>query len=758
MQQRKVVKDGNLDSFVKEIYKCVRSPKSEVRSSSFGLVCSVFRLLPFFFIFSFVLLSSAAAQEPLRDKVFFSNSIMDGDYFYSKVSYKSPSWVANRNGKLPVNDQHFTPGNSLELHYQSEINGNWQADVLYHPIRGMDHFKPAVNLRFWMYVDSETAPNELPNIAIGEKEGTMSVYLPVQNYIENLQQKQWTVVLIPLTDFKNGPEGPETIERISFQQQSQDGKEHRIYIDQIELVPNLTDETVEETPEINSATGFERHIDLTWQPVQDQNIRYIQVYRSSDGENFKPVGIQHPFINRYADYTGEVNREYFYRITFLDQHYRESSSSEIVNAKTKELSDEELLDMVQRAHFNYYWEGAETNSGLSLENIPGRGNMIASGASGFGIMALIVGTERNFISRKQAIERFLNITSFLEKAEKFHGAFSHFIDGPSGKVVPFFGPKDNGGDLVETAFLVQGLLAAQQYFNRQNDEEKIIREKIQNIWEGIEWSWYQKEPDSQYLFWHWSPDQEWVINHKLIGWNETMIVYLLGIASPTHPIPASLYYSGWASQDEEAQQYRRNWGQTKDGQNYENGNTYYGIPLNVGVSTGGPLFFIHYSYLGPDPHQINDTYTNYFENNRNIALINYRYCLENPENHQGYGADCWGLTASDGPWRYSASEPKPEMDDGKMTPTGALASFPYTPEKSMAALKNYYRNYGHFLWGEYGFRDAFNLDENWCSEIFMGLNQAPIVVMIENHRTGLIWDLFMKNQDVQNALKKIKNK
>jgi hypothetical protein len=218
------------------------------------------------------------------------------------------------------------------------------------------------------------------------------------------------------------------------------------------------------------------------------------------------------------------------------------------------------LDMVQQAQFIYYWEGAEENSGLSLENIPGRQNMVASGASGFGIMALIVGAERKFITRQQAVERFGRITKYLEKAERFHGAFSHFIDGPSGKVEPFFGDRDNGGDLVETSFLVQGLLAAQQYFNGDSQEEKTIRSRIQKIWEDIEWSWYRKTPDNKFLLWHWSRTRNGIINHKLIGWNETMITYLLAIASPTHPVPASLYYTGWASQSEEAQKYRSSWG------------------------------------------------------------------------------------------------------------------------------------------------------------------------------------------------------
>jgi hypothetical protein len=370
-------------------------------------------------------------------------------------------------------------------------------------------------------------------------------------------------------------------------------------------------------------------------------------------------------------------------------------------------------------------------------------------------MALIAGTERKFITHQQAVDRFDKITSFLMKAEKFHGAFPHFINGETGKVVPFFGDRDDGGDLVETAFLTQGLLCAKQYFTANTKQETLIRNRIDTIWKGIEWDWYKQTPDSKFLYWHWSPDKAWIINHRLIGWNETMITYILGICSPTHKIDASMYYSGWASKSDFAQNYRSSWSLSHDGDHYTNGNTYFGVPLKVGVSNGGPLFFTHYSFMGLDPHYVKDAYTDYFSNNKNIAEINYRYCIENPQHHAGYGADAWGLTASDGPWTYYADEPTPHADHGKITPTGALASFPYLPDASMNALKNYYRNYGKLLWGAYGFYDSFSPDDNWCSEIFMGLNQAPITVMIENYRSGLLWKLFMKNNDIKNGLQKL---
>ncbi len=575
--------------------------------------------------------------------------------------------------------------------------------------------------------------------------------------ISPVKAKTWQRVSIPMASMKdfdvNQPEN--CIAVVFSQKNNQENSENAIFIDDIGFLPTEKSEPVSVVPVILSATGFAVHVDITWDKITDKNIHLVKIYRSEDGKLYKPVGIQQPYINRYADFAGISGKKFFYKISFLNSNFEESELSAGVSATTRQMTDDELLTMVQEASFRYYWEGAELTSGMAKENIPGRHNMIASGASGFGIMALIAGTERKFITREESVERFTKIVNFLEKAETFHGVFPHFMDGPSGKVETFFGKRDNGADLVETSFLLQGLLAARQYFSGNNPQEKLIRDKITAIWEKTEWDWFRQFPDSKFLYWHWSPDQGWVINHRLIGWNETMVTYLLAIASPTHAVPAAMYYSGWANQDSTGIKYRSNWGQTEDGSHYTNGNTYFGIKLDVGVSNGGPLFFTHYSYMGYDPHFITDKYTNYFTNNQNIALINYRYCVQNPKKYKGYGEAAWGLTASDGPFDYSADEPVAWQDCGKIAPTGAISSFPYTPAESMRALKNYYFNYGKFLWGEYGFRDAFDLTNNWCSEIYMGLNQAPMVVMIENYRSGLIWKLFMQDSDIKNGLKKL---
>lgn len=692
-------------------------------------------------------------QERLYDFVIFSNSRMDGDYFFSRLTEMD---MAGRTtiSKLPVSDSVFhTPGNGLKLSFTNNKSGKWQATIFRQELRGQDHFKPFNVLSFWIYNPSpSTSGTDLPVVQLMKKDSSLSEKWKFNSKVA----RQWQRVTIPLNAFKDDRiSDPHNVTGIVFSQNISDGKSHSIYIDDIELTTVSAEKGIAGVPVLSVLKGYGKHIDITWKAPTPGKIKYVKIYRSEDGKVFKPVGIQLPWINRFSDFTGKTGQSFYYKIAFLDNNYNESRLSAAAGAGTRFLSDEELMTMVQEACFRYYWEGAEKNSGLATENIPGRKNMIASGASGFGIMALIVGTERRFITRAESVDRFLKIVNFLEKAAVFHGAYAHFIDGPTGKAVPFFGKEDNGGDLVETSFLLQGLLAARAYFDANNEKEKTIREKITAIWKRVDWNWYRRSPDSKFLYWHWSPDQSWVINHKLIGWNETMVTYLLSIASPTYPVPAGLYYSGWANQDSTGQQYRAGWGQTQEGALYTNGNTYYGVRLDVGVSNGGPLFFTHYSYLGYDPRQLTDRYTNYFDNNQAIARINYLYCVDNPGKFKGYGDSCWGLTASDGPFNYSADEPVLRQDRGKIAPTGAISSFPYTPVESMKALKNYYYNYGKFLWGEYGFRDAFNLSSNWCSEIYMGLNQAPMVVMMENYRSGLIWKLFMSNTDIQNGLRKL---
>ena len=405
--------------------------------------------------------------------------------------------------------------------------------------------------------------------------------------------------------------------------------------------------------------------------------------------------------------------------------------------------------MVQEACFRYYWDGAHPDAGMAIEITPGNDNLVALGASGFGLMALVTGVDRQFITRDQGVERLQKILRFLQKADRFHGVWPHFLDGRTGKAVPFFGPFDDGADLVETAFLMQGLLVARQYFDRDTPAEREIRDSVTRFWREAEWDWFRKAPDSDFLYWHWSPDHGFKISHPLVGWNETMIIYLLAIASPTHAVPASLYHTGWAGQSDLAVRYRRNWGRTAEGDHYVNGHIYYGTKLDVGVGSGGELFFTHFSFMGFDPRRKRDRYTNYFDNNRNIALIHHAYAIANPLHRVGYGDASWGRSAG---VNAGSGRSTPAGDNGTITPSAALSSIPYTPDESMKALRHFYRDLGDRLWGIYGFRDGFNETDNWFEDVYMGLNQAPIVVMIENYRTGLVWKRFMANPEIAPAL------
>lgn len=401
------------------------------------------------------------------------------------------------------------------------------------------------------------------------------------------------------------------------------------------------------------------------------------------------------------------------------------------------ISDDELLTLVQQQTFKYFWDYAHPVSGLIRERY-GSGDIVTSGGSGFGLMAILVGIERNFITRQQGFERLNKIVNFLNHPEtdKFHGAFSHWINGSTGKVVPF-STKDNGGDLVETAFLMQGLLTVREYFKNGSAEEQAMCSVIETLYRNVEWSWYRKN-DENVLYWHWSPSYNWEMNHHIRGWDEALIVYVLAAGSPTHTIPPEVYHNGWA----------RNGAYPM-----VNNKTFHGIQLPLGYDYGGPLFFSHYSFLGLDPRNLQDQYAGYWQQNRAHTLINRAYCIANPRNYVGYSADIWGLTASDIQDGYTASSPT--NDRGVIAPTAAISSIPYTPEESMRALRFFYFTLGDKLWGDYGFYDAFNLTTLWFAGSYLAIDQGPIICMIENYRTGLLWDLFMNNTDVQNGLIKL---
>jgi hypothetical protein len=412
-----------------------------------------------------------------------------------------------------------------------------------------------------------------------------------------------------------------------------------------------------------------------------------------------------------------------------------------------EISDDSLLTLVQYRTFNYFLEGAEPVSGMARERFNVDGvypdndmNVVTTGGSGFGVMALLAGIERGFITRPEGLHRLQKIIGFLQEADRFHGAWPHWLYGETGKVKPF-SLKDNGADIVETAYLIQGLLAVKQYFINGNAEEKKLAEDIDKLWREVEWNWFTKGGENV-IYWHWSPDYQWEMNFPVQGYNECLILYILAASSPTFPVPAEAYHQGWA----------RSGGITTSSGKYG-----YVLTLrhNGAEEYGGPLFWSHYSYLGLDPRNLKDKYADYWQHNQNHTLINWKWCSENPKKYKGYSSSCWGLTASYSIDFYAAHAPGEQSDLGVISPTAALSSMPYTPQQSLAALRHFYYQLGDKVWGEYGFYDAFSEQNNWYPHKYLAIDQGPEVVMLENYRSGLLWDLFMENPEIKAGLEKL---
>lgn len=408
-------------------------------------------------------------------------------------------------------------------------------------------------------------------------------------------------------------------------------------------------------------------------------------------------------------------------------------------------SEDSLFTLVQKNTFQYFWEGAEPVSGLARERFHEDGyypqndkNVVTSGGGGFGVMAILVGIERGFITREEGRKRLEKITHFLETADRFHGAWPHWWNGETGKVKPF-SKRDNGGDLVETSFMAQGLLCVRQYFKDGNSAEKQLAERVDRLWKGIDFNWYRN--GKNVLYWHWSPDNQWQMNFPVTGYNECLIMYVLAASSPTHGVPAEVYHEGWA----------------------ENGNIVspsekFGYKLQLrhhGAPNGGPLFWAHYSYLGLDPRGLKDRYADYWQETQNQALINYSWCVANPNKFKGYGPDSWGLTSSYSVKGYSGHAPAENRDLGVIAPTAALSSMPYTPEQSKRAMRHWYHDMKDKVWGRYGFYDAFSETADWYPKHYLAIDQGPIVVMMENYRTGLLWNLFMSAPEIKTGLTKL---
>lgn len=485
------------------------------------------------------------------------------------------------------------------------------------------------------------------------------------------------------------------------------------------------------------AIPYEQHVELQWENLGEGFV-YELYAKPKNQEEFQLVNQSADTL--YLDFNVEIGEEQIYQVRAI--HEKEKHVSPMVAASTRRFSEEELLNMVQYYTFRYFWQGAEPNSGMARERYHVDGDypqndkhVVTTGGTGFGLFSFPSAVERGWISRDEMLGRISTMVDFLEKADRFHGVWPHWLDGETGKVKPF-SQKDDGGDLVESAFLIQGLLAIREYYQKGDEREQLLAQRIDKLWKEMEWDWYTKGGEDV-LYWHWSPKHDWGMNFPLEGYNECLITYVLAAGSPTHRVGADAYHKGWAR-----------------GGRIKTDVTTYGYDLalrhNYSEKYGGPLFWAHYSHIGLNPNGLKDRYADYFEHNRNHTLINRQWCIENPKGYPGYGEDLWGLTSSYSTVGYAGH--KPGEDLGVISPTAALSSIVYTPEESMEVLINLYRTYGDKVFGKFGFYDAFSIKDDWYPHRYLAIDQGPIVSMIENHRTGTPWKLFMGAPEIQKGL------
>lgn len=519
-------------------------------------------------------------------------------------------------------------------------------------------------------------------------------------------------------------------------------KNNLLHTDETMMISLENEDTIPPAiPSNFKSFSYELHGDIYWDSYNESDVKGYVLHKWN-GEIYSFSEILSKEETNKTIWLGSIGANEKYKIQAFDSSGNSSLMSDEVEILTHEMSDDQFMDMVQRATFRYFWDWGDPTSGVARERWhPDEIDKTnTTGGGGFGVMAILVGIERKFVTRDQGAQRILKIVDFLaNKLEKFHGAFPHWFNGLTGKVVNF--GVQNGGDIVETGFMIQGLLCARQYFNQSNSIEEQIRSLVTQLWENVDWDFYRN--NSTGLYWNWSPTMGFNFSDTFIfhGWNETLMPYLLALASPTHPMSLNHYTSGWAN----------------NGNIKYTGTPKYGYTLSVGRGYGGPLFFTHYSFIGFDPRVKRDLYANYFGQNIKQSEINYNYCIDNPKNFVGYSENCWGLTASYSipGVGYTAHEPL-NNDNGTISPTAALSSMPYTPYASKQAMKYFYRTFKDKLWDNYGFKDAFNLtyssmdiNGEWFSDGYLAIDQGPIICMIENYRSQLLWNLFMNDPDIK---------
>ena len=649
----------------------------------------------------------------------------------------SPPGLPQYSDKVPCSTTAWKGNSSLKFNYSSAPGGNWKVRIFRTSWSTTD-VSLLDTLAFYAFSTAEVPATALPLIGMvtlktgGSAEISSKLY-KLSDYNTGLQPGKWTRITFPLkvimTDTGNSELNFTAAKAVIFNQSETNNTSRTLLLDEITAFRSL-----DVVPPVNglTASGYDSHAELSWIPPAG-NLP-CRLYASfNNGQSFEFRG--ETTDNYYLDFIPPAGRNNTVKYRVVTVTGGKESEWRETNATIRDFSNDELLDMVEYYTFRYFWDGAHQPTGMAPERSNGSPTTVASGGTGMGLMALIAAHERQYKPREEIKDRVISILTFLENCQRHHGAWAHWYNATTAQVQPF-STDDDGGDLVETSYVAQALIALKNYFSGTDSKSLQIREKADQLWKGIDWDWY-RQGGQQVLYWHWSPNVGFKMNMKVKGWNECLVTYLMAASSPTHPVPESVYTQGWTGNGSMVRK-----------------RTYYNNEINLSPDWGGPLFWIHYSHLGIDPRGLKDRWGDYWKEHVNTVKIHHAYSVANPGGFSGYSDKCWGLTASDDPYGYTAHQPMTN-DNGTISPTAALASMPYAPEEALKALKYFYRERGKELFGRFGPYDAFNDQLGWVKKAYLAIDQGPVAVMIENFRTGLLWKNVMKDPDVQAGLQKL---
>jgi hypothetical protein len=642
--------------------------------------------------------------------------------------------------KLPILTNHaFTGTQSGLLEWKSAPGGNWIVFVACPGFQAHDATGYS-NVVLFVNGPQPIPAADLPQVGL---ESTTSQRTSMASLGAFLTQgmdgdtNTWQKVVIPLAAFQ--PYGQFSLTQfkdVFFSQGTADNVTRTMWLDNM----RVTDGHIPGAPSGLVARAGDRNVILHWPPNPEADVAGYNVYRSSSTNG--PFGLLNPqpdLLSSFTDFGVTNGQPCFYLVRAFNGAWAESSNSVVVSALPHSLaSDAEFLEYVQQATFDYFWYEANPTNGLVRDRSEPL-SVISIAAVGFELTGIGIAIDHGWIGRDQGRQRVLTALRTFWNGPQ--GTNTAGMIGYKGWFYHMLGlntaTRDGQSELssIDTALLLAGVLYVRQYFDANQTDEAEIRSLASAIFNRVDWQWMANGGNS--LTMGWQPESGF-LSARWIGYDEGMVLYIMGLGAATNPLPA-VQWSSWTS----GYAWHTNYGYA-----------YVEFP---------PLFGHQYSHCWVDFRHIGDAYMNghgssYFENSRRATLAQRAYCMANPSGFAGYGSNVWGLTACDGPGYgsyhgyYARGAPPAQDDDGTIAPTAVGGSLPFAPEICLPTLRHFYDQFLTNVWCDYGFRDAFNLTANWWAADVIGIDQGPILLMAENYRSQTVWRRFAQIPEIQRGL------